>query len=167
MGIASGVELRHFLNAMRQPASFWYVTKRVLGYWRDLALHRRGMRLVNGNALVAALAASAFEAGVEMRTSSPAQRLLTQSVDGKSRVTSAVIGTPAGAVEIHARCGVVLACGGFPHDTARKKALLPHAPTGQEHWWAAWSAGTWHSPPRWRRCRGCRAPMARSPISRT
>ena len=137
MGIASGAELRHFLNAMREPASFWHVAKLVLRYGRDLVLHRRGMRLVNGNALVAALAASAFDAGVEIRTSSPAQRLLTQTVHGLSRVTGAVIGTPAGDVEIHARCGVVLACGGFPHDTARKKALLPHAPTGQEHWSAA------------------------------
>jgi len=28
----------------------------------------------------------------------------------------------------------VLACGGFPHDARRKRQLLPHAPTGQEHW---------------------------------
>lgn len=137
MGIASGAELRHFLNAMRAPASFWHVTKLVLRYGRDLALHRRGMRLVNGNALVAGLAASAFEAGVEIRTSSPARRLLTESFEGKSRVVGAVIGTAQGEVEIRARCGVVLACGGFPHDVARKKELLPHAPTGREHWSAA------------------------------
>jgi len=31
----------------------------------------------------------------------------------------------------------VLACGGFPHDDQRKRALLPHAPTGKEHWSAA------------------------------
>jgi succinate dehydrogenase/fumarate reductase flavoprotein subunit len=40
-------------------------------------------------------------------------------------------------VVVHARCGVVLACGGFPHDTERKKALLSHAPTGTEHYSAA------------------------------
>lgn len=133
MGIASGAELRHFLNAMRKPASFWVVTKRVLAHWKDLLLHRRGMRLVNGNALVAALAASAFEAGVEIRTSSPARRLLR---DGE-RVTGAVLTTPDGPVEVHASRGVLLACGGFPHDTERKRALLPHAPTGTEHWSAA------------------------------
>ena len=32
---------------------------------------------------------------------------------------------------------VVLAAGGFPHDTARKQAWFGHAPTGQEHWSAA------------------------------
>lgn len=133
MGIASGAELRHFFNALSKPASFWYATKRVLAHWKDRLVHRRGMRLVNGNALVAALAASAFEAGVEIRTASPARKLLR---DGE-RVTGAVLNTPSGPVEVHARCGVLLACGGFPHDDARKAALLPHAPTGREHHSAA------------------------------
>ena len=133
MGIASGAELRHFLNVMRSPASFWQVTKLVLRHWRDLVLHRRGMRLVNGNALVAGLAASAFEAGVEIRVNSPALRLLTEG----GMVAGAVVVSPEGDIEIHAARGVVLACGGFPHDVARKKELLPHAPTGHEHWSAA------------------------------
>ena len=30
--------------------------------------------------------------------------------------------------------GVVLACGGFPHDIERRKQLFPHAPTGKEHY---------------------------------
>lgn len=98
MGIASGAELRHFFNALRKPASFWFVTKRVLSHWKDLLVHRRGMRLVNGNALVAGLATSAFEAGVEIRTRSPARRLLR---DGE-RVTGAVLNTPDGPVEVRA-----------------------------------------------------------------
>ena len=132
MGIASA-DLRHFLDALHSPASFRRVTTLVLRHWRDLLLYRRGMRLVNGNALVAALAASAFDAGVEIRVNCPARRLLTR--DGT--VTGAVVVSPAGDVEIHATRGVVLACGGFPHDVARKKDLLPHAATGHEHWSAA------------------------------
>ncbi|HSV46120.1 MAG TPA: FAD-dependent oxidoreductase [Ramlibacter sp.] len=137
MGIASGAELRHFFNALRKPASLWYVTQRVLAHGKDLLLHRRGMRLVNGNALVAGLAASALEAGVEIRTRCPARRLLRGSDERGERVTGAVLATPEGVIEVHARCGVVLACGGFPHDDQRKRALLPHAPTGKEHWSAA------------------------------
>lgn len=133
MGIASGAELRHFLNAMRKPSSFWYVTRRVLVHWKDLIVHRRGMRLVNGNALVAALATSAFELGVSILTSSPARRLVQ---DG-DRVSGAVLNTPDGPTHVLSRCGVILACGGFPHDDKRKAALLPHAPTGREHWSAA------------------------------
>jgi succinate dehydrogenase/fumarate reductase flavoprotein subunit len=119
-------------------ASFWHVTKRVLAYARDRLLYRRGMRLVNGNALVAALAASAFEKGVEIRTHSPAKKLIMKH----GSVMGAVLGgamqdSSQGDVIVHARCGVVLACGGFPHDNERKKALLPHAPSGQEHYSAA------------------------------
>ncbi|WP_253195038.1 FAD-dependent oxidoreductase [Hydrogenophaga sp. A37] len=142
MGIASGAELRHFFNAFRKPASLWYVTKRVLAHWKDLLLHRRGMRLVNGNALVAGLAVSAFEAGVEIRINCPARRLLRGSDERGERVTGAVLATPEGVIEVRARCGVVLACGGFPHDEQRKRALLPHAPTGREHWSAASRSNT-------------------------
>jgi succinate dehydrogenase/fumarate reductase flavoprotein subunit len=53
------------------------------------------------------------------------------------RVAGAVLGSADGEVIVRARCGVVLACGGFPHDTERKKALLPHAPSGTEHYSAA------------------------------
>lgn len=133
MGIASGAELRHFMNALHSAASFWYVTKLVLRHWADLLLHGRGMRLVNGNALVAALAASALAKGVELRTGSPAKRLITD----QGRVVGAVLAGADAEQTVHARCGVVLACGGFPHDAARKQALLHHAPTGVEHWSAA------------------------------
>ena len=37
-----------------------------------------------------------------------------------------MLGSPDGDMEVRACCGVVLACGGFPHDVARKKDLLPH-----------------------------------------
>ena len=130
MGIASGAELRHFLNASSKPTSFWYVGKLLLRHFKDLLLHRRGTRLVNGNALAGALACSALELGVEIRTSSPATRLLQEN----GRVVGAVIATPTGEIEIRAHRGVVLATGGFPHDLARKARLLPHAPSGREHW---------------------------------
>jgi succinate dehydrogenase/fumarate reductase flavoprotein subunit len=130
MGIASGAELRHFLNALHKPASFWYVSKLLLRHGRDLLVHGRGTRLVNGNALIGGLAKSALDLGVDLRVNSPAVRLLQ---DG-ARVTGAVVQMPQGEVNIQARCGVVLATGGFPHDPARKQQLLPHAPTGHEHW---------------------------------
>ncbi|MEY4294542.1 MAG: hypothetical protein RLY82_230 [Pseudomonadota bacterium] len=135
MGIASGADLRHFLSSTRNLASFWHVSKRVISHWRDLFLFGRSTRLVNGNALVAGLATSAFEAGVQLRVNSPVTRLLMNADDKK--VLGAVIKTEGGEQVIRTRFGVVLACGGFPHDVARKKKLLPHAPTGHEHWSAA------------------------------
>ena len=133
MGIASGAELRHFLNALRSWPSFWYVTRLVLRHWKDLLVHGRGMRLVNGNALVAALARSALDQGVDIHVGSPVKRLLRDA----QRVYGAVAATPGGELAIRAHKGVVLACGGFPHDEQRKRALLQHAPTGREHWSAA------------------------------
>lgn len=133
MGIASGVELRHFLSAMRSWRAFVYVARRLLVHFKDLLMYRRGMRLVNGNALIARLAKSAFDRGVELRVSCAAKRLIREN----DRIAGAVVETVAGDVEIVARRGVVLACGGFPHDVARMRALFPHAPTGDEHWSAA------------------------------
>ncbi|WP_295376381.1 FAD-dependent oxidoreductase [uncultured Pseudacidovorax sp.] len=134
MGIASGRELRHFLDATGSPASFLYVARRVLAHARDRLLHGRGRRLVNGNALVAALAASALEAGVQILTAHPARRLL----DKDGRVAGAEVISPQGPLTIEAARGVVLACGGFPHDAARKARLLPHAgPDGLGHHSAA------------------------------
>jgi succinate dehydrogenase/fumarate reductase flavoprotein subunit len=130
MGIASGAEMRHFLNALKKPSSLWYVTQLLLRHWRDLLVHGQGTRLVNGNALIGGLAQSAFDLGVDIRVNCPALRLLQ---DG-ARVTGAVVQTPQGEASILARCGVVLATGGFAHDPTRKQQLLPHAPTGHEHW---------------------------------
>ena len=138
LGIASGAELRHFLNVRRKPASAWYVAQRLAALARDHLLHGRSERLVNGNALVAALAASAQDQGVQLCMQHTATGLLTQTLpDGGTRVVGAVLDTPAGAVQVRARCGVLLACGGFPHDRQRLQALLPHAPSGAEHWSAA------------------------------
>ena len=145
LGIASGAELRHYLNAMRSWASFAYVARRVAAYAWDFLRHGQSMRLVNGNALAGALLASAQEAGVDCRVNTAATSLrregervvgamlkTTHSVDGKT--THSKDGkTTHSMVSVTARAGVILACGGFPHDSARKRDLLPHAPTGEEH----------------------------------
>jgi succinate dehydrogenase/fumarate reductase flavoprotein subunit len=129
MGIASGLDLRHFLNATYAWASFSHVTRRVMRHMLDVAVHGRGMHLVNGNALVARLLKSADDLGVRLWTGSPAQDLITEN--------GSVVGARIGGIDVRARRGVVLACGGFPHDVARRAELFPHAPTGQEHWSAA------------------------------
>jgi succinate dehydrogenase/fumarate reductase flavoprotein subunit len=55
-------------------------------------------------------------------------------VGADGAVRGAVIETREGRVRVDARRGVVLACGGFPHDHERRRRLFPHAPTGAEHW---------------------------------
>jgi hypothetical protein len=130
MMIGSGKELLHFFNVMRSPISAFYVAKLVAKFVRDMAFYRRPMRLMNGNALVGRLAKSCFDRGVQIWTNSPASQLL-RGEDGK--VSGALVDTPKGRVRVLAQKGVVLAAGGFPHDIVRRKALFPHAPSGNEH----------------------------------
>ncbi|MEO1613762.1 MAG: FAD-dependent oxidoreductase, partial [Pseudomonadota bacterium] len=129
MMIGTGKELLHFFNVLRSPVSAFYVAILFFKYLRDLAFHGRPMRLMNGNALVARLAKSAFDKGAEIWTRAPVARLIEE--DG--RVTGAEIHTETGAAAVRAAKGVVLAAGGFPQDPARRKALFSHAASGYEH----------------------------------
>lgn len=130
MMIGSGKELLHFFNVTRSPVSALFVTGLVAKFARDVVFHGRAMRLMNGNALVARLAKSAFEKDVPIWTSSPVRSLIQED---NGRVTGAIIDRPDGPVTVHARKGVVLAAGGFPLDPIRRKELMPHAPSGYEH----------------------------------
>jgi len=138
MGIASGADIRHFFNSLRSWRSFFHVAKRVTRHLMDLAVHGRGMQLVNGNAVVAALAKSAFDAGVDLRVNSPVVRLITEAGEGGAQKVRGAVAMHNGTEQtIRAKRGVMLATGGFPHDPQRKRQLLPHDPTGQQHFSAA------------------------------
>jgi succinate dehydrogenase/fumarate reductase flavoprotein subunit len=121
MTIQAGPDLAAFMNVTRSLKAFIHVTRRFSRHLMDLAIHRRGMQLRNGIALVAWLLRSATDLGVDLRTSSPATRLLQQG----GAVCGAVLKTPEGEVEVRTRRGVVLAAGGFPHDPDRRHALFP------------------------------------------
>ncbi len=133
MGIASGADLRHFLEATRSLRSFLHVVRRLARHAVDRLVVGRGLQLVAGNALVARLARSAFDRGVDILVATPVVGLIRDGV----RIAGVRVAADGAAREIRVRRGVVLACGGFPHDTARKAALFPHAPTGVEHCSAA------------------------------
>ena len=137
MGVATG-EFWHFLNYLQNPRSFVHVMRRVLRHRIDCLRYGQGMYLVNGNALVARLLKSAIDFGVNVLTSAPARSLV---IEGNS-VRGASIRMSARYIEVRASRGVVLATGGFPHDTDRRAKLFPHAPTGQEHWSAAPTTNT-------------------------
>ncbi|MGY4365118.1 succinate dehydrogenase/fumarate reductase flavoprotein subunit [Bradyrhizobium sp. LB1.3] len=64
-----------------------------------------------------------------MWLSSPVRELTVEN----GTVIGAIVTREGRDVRIRARQGVVLACGGFPHDVERRKKMFPHAPTGNEH----------------------------------
>ena len=121
--IGSGAELVHFMRWSKSVASAAFVARRLLGHACATVFHGRGVRLTNGNALAGRLLKSAIDSGVQLWPSSPVKELLREG----GRVQGAVIEKDGTAMQVRARKGVVLACGGFPQDAARRRALFPHA----------------------------------------
>jgi FAD binding domain len=98
MTIQAGPDLAAFMNVTRSPRAF--MQDAAFGrHLMDLATHRRGMQLRNGIALVGRLLRSAADLGVDLRTSSPAVRLLKDS----GAVCGAVLATPEGELEVRSR----------------------------------------------------------------
>lgn len=129
MPIMAGRDLTAFLTLTRSWPSLLHVIKRFGKHLIDLTLKGRAMYLVNGVALIARLAKSAEDLGVQLWESAPATGLIHEH----DRVTGAVVETAKGRIAIRARKGVVLAAGGFANDIERRKALFPRTPTGHEH----------------------------------
>ncbi|SFB68581.1 Succinate dehydrogenase/fumarate reductase, flavoprotein subunit [Polaromonas sp. OV174] len=130
MMLASGPEIKHFMRAFKSVESFAFVTKRLSKHLLDVLLHGRGMTLTNGNALAGRLAKAAMDLEIPVWLSSPVKELVVEA----GGVVGALIQHEGKTVRVNASRGVVLACGGFPHDVARRKQLFPHAPSGKEHY---------------------------------
>ncbi len=126
---SSNADLKHFFRATQSFTSFRYVVRRLALHLTELLRFGRGVQVTSGNALAARLAKSALDLGVPIWTSAPAQRLLVE----QGVVCGAVVQREGQAVPVRARRGVVLACGGFPHDEARLAQAYPHVRRGGEH----------------------------------
>jgi len=129
MMLGSGKEIVHFMRATKSLTSAVYVAGRLARHFMDVLRYGRGMTLTNGNALAGRLAKSAIDLKIPLWLSSPVRDLIVEN----GAVRGARIVREGRTVEVRAKRGVVLACGGFPHDVARRKAMFPHAPTGAEH----------------------------------
>lgn len=126
MGIASGAELYHFLHASRKLRSFCYVFGRVIRHLKDLAIHGRAMRLVNGNALAAQLLRTAADKGVILQENLEVRKLCLEN----GRVAGAILSTPEETYTLAVKHAVILAGGGFPHDVLRHQTTFPHVKSG-------------------------------------
>lgn len=130
MMLGSGKEIIHFMRVTKSLTSAAYVAKRLSRHLMDVLRYGRGMTLTNGNALAGRLAKSALDLKIPMWLSSPVRELTGEN----GTVTGAIVSREGRDVRVHARQGVVLACGGFPHDVERRRKMFPHAPTGNEHY---------------------------------
>jgi succinate dehydrogenase/fumarate reductase flavoprotein subunit len=129
MMLGSGKEIIHFMRVTKSVTSAAYVAKRLSRHLMDVLRYGRGMTLTNGNALAGRLAKSALDLKIPMWLSSPVRELTMEN----GAVTGAIVMRDGRELRVRARQGVVLACGGFPHDVERRRKMFPHAPTGVEH----------------------------------
>lgn len=125
---SSNADIRHFFNATRSLVSFGYVARRLAAHALEVARHGRGVQVTSGNALAARLAKSCFDLGIPILTETPALELIRE----EGRVTGARVGG-ARPRRIEAARGVVLACGGYAHDLARRAKAYAHLRAGGEH----------------------------------
>lgn len=129
MGLNSGPDLKHFLNATRSLKSAIFVASRILEHGWAVLKEGRGTRLVNGNALAAALLHAASQRNMEIWRSAAATELLT----AEGKVVGAVVERDGRKQKVYVRKGVILAAGGFPQDEARRRLNFLHVANGAEH----------------------------------
>ena len=123
---SSNADLKHFFRATKSLTSFFYVARRLANHIKELVLNQRSINVTSGNALAARLAKSALDLGIPILTSTPAQQVLMEG----ERAVGVLTGS---GQRLRARCGVVLAAGGFPHDVKRIAQAYPHLKRGHEH----------------------------------
>lgn len=126
---SSNADLKHFFRATKSIVSFCYVARRLATHIKELALYRRGVNVTSGNALAARLAKSALAIDIPIHTSTPVKELLSKN----GKVVGVLATAADGDLRVTARHGVVLACGGFPHDLKRIAQVYPHVKRGGEH----------------------------------
>ncbi len=114
-------EAATLLRADRSMPALWLGLRLVARFLVDRIGYQRGTRLVLGNALVAALLGAGRARGVSVLTGQKNESL----VRDEGRVTGVVCNDGGRRCFQAARCGVVLAGGGFPGGAAWRAAHLP------------------------------------------
>lgn len=114
-------DIAHLLKMTKTAESFLYAAKLIGSYGLDRLIHRRGTRLVMGNALIGRLLASLDAAGADIVTQAETETLLTQN----GRVTGIKLRQNGRIYDITARRGVVMATGGFNRHPTRRAEMLP------------------------------------------
>ncbi|VUT04363.1 FAD-dependent oxidoreductase [Klebsiella spallanzanii] len=120
------VDIQHFLDIRRSLRSLSHCSKLLLRYGRDRLKHHRGTRLAMGNALIARMATLAFRKGMVLKLNVNVLSLTER--DGE--VTGVEIEHDGQKQTFEARCGVVLAAGGF----AAGKLAERYRPNTHEHY---------------------------------
>jgi succinate dehydrogenase/fumarate reductase flavoprotein subunit len=114
-------DIPSLLHPFRSWANFSNVVRLLARQALDRINHKRGTRLIMGNALVARLLESLRQNAVEIRY----QTQLSQLIEDDGKITGAIFTTGDGDIAIRARKGVVLATGGIGWSSELRNQLFP------------------------------------------
>jgi succinate dehydrogenase/fumarate reductase flavoprotein subunit len=114
-------DIPSLLRPFRSWENFAKASRLLVRQARDRIKHRRGTRLIMGNALVARLLYSLNQLGIEIRYRSQ----LTELIEERGRIAGAILKTGDGEVAIRAKKAVVLATGGIGWNSALRERLFP------------------------------------------
>lgn len=117
--MVSAEDIAPLAQATRSPGAVLAAARLFARYAADRLRHGRATRLTNGNALAGALLHALLGRGVRPRTGVALREVLLQ----QGRAVGAVLAGDGMLREISARCGIVLATGGVPHDAALRAEL--------------------------------------------
>ena len=116
-------DIAHLLGRFRSRANFAHAAKLLARYLADRLRFSRGTRLVMGNALVARLFYSLKQRRVPILFETAIENLL----GGPDGITGAILRAGGERIRVRARRGVVLATGGFAHNSSFRAAFMPGA----------------------------------------
>lgn len=116
-------DIRHLMNARRKLSSLGHALRLFIRYGLDRLRHRRGTRLVMGNALIGRLYHALLQRNVPVMLSTGVERI----VHKRKRVTGAIVSQAGSEIEISAKGGVILATGGLAHHPELRSSLMPGA----------------------------------------
>ena len=114
-------DIGHLLSSTKSIRSLVHSAGLLARYARDRVSHRRGTRLVMGNALVGRLLYSLIRRDVDILTGVSLGKII-RSAEGP--VTSAVLTSDGISREISIEAGLILAGGGFSRHLERRHAAL-------------------------------------------
>ncbi|WP_441236200.1 FAD-dependent oxidoreductase [Bradyrhizobium sp. 930_D9_N1_4] len=116
-------DIAPLLAPFRNWTNFRHVVGLLARHALDRVSHKRGTRLIMGNALVARLLDSVRRAGVDLRFETALREVICDGDD----IVGAILSSPAGEMRVRARKGVVLATGGIGWSRELRERLFPEA----------------------------------------
>jgi len=103
---------------------WWTAMKMVLRYWSDFPFRlksSRDRRVTTGNAMIAALRRAMMDRGIELKLKTAFSSFVTE----EGRVNGAIVVERGTQYLIRARCGLIVASGGFEKDQGLRDRHMP------------------------------------------